>query len=286
MYSYGILEISEEACVIFWSSQKITSSEVHTKMTAVGESESSLATKCLDFCQTLASQGKAFNFSLSIGSAFSFSLDTRDKVPALDTKSKATPKKMPSPSTIRRNARRRDESLNKKLKPAAEPSASARPLNIHPSPTALSERRQVVSLGRSDPVIPSFSQLDGTTSPPSPSGSPACAPQPPFEQPCTGKPDDDENYCRSSTDPEYKACFETQCDTCTRHLCSYEYQVEKCSDNCGFHHCHKKIPGSDVVWGFRDKDCKRSHMNHCACQCHCADIECRQNPYIASSHWA
>ena len=135
-------------------------------MTAV-ESDSSLASKCLDFCQMLTSQGKAFNFSLSIGSAFSLSLDTRDKVPALDTKSKATPKKMPSPSTIRRNARRREEFLKKKLQPAAEPSASARSLNIHPSPAALSERRQVVSLGR-NPAMPSFSQLDGTASPPPP----------------------------------------------------------------------------------------------------------------------
>ena len=263
--------------MIFWSSQKITSSEVHTKMTAVGESESSLATKCLDFCQTLASHGKAFNFSLSIGSAFSFSLDTRDKVPALDTK--ATPKKMPSPSTIRRNARRREEFLNKKLKPAAEPSASARPLNIHPSPTALSERRQVVSLGK-NPAMPSFSQLDGTASPPPSSGPLACTPPPPFEQPCTGTPDDDENFCRSSTDPEAAACFQTQCDICTRHLCSHEYKVEKCRVDCGLHHCHRNVPGDDVVWGFSDTNCKRTHMNHCDCQCHCPDIECRQNPYI------
>ena len=255
-------------------------------MTAV-ESDSSLASKCLDFCQMLTSQGKAFNFSLSIGSAFSFSLDTREKVPALDTKSKATPKKMPSPSTIRRNARRREEFLNKKQKPAAaEPSASARPLKIHPSPAALSERRQVVSLGR-NPAMPSFSQLDGTASPPPPPSGPlACSPPPPFEQPCAGKPDDDENFCTSSTDSESAACFETQCDNCTRHLCSHHYKVEECSFDCGFHHCHRKVPGSDVVWSFSDKDCKCSHVNHCDCQCHCADIVCRQNPYIASSYWA
>ena len=102
-------------------------------MTAVDDSDSSLATKCLELCQTLVSQGKAFNLSISIGSTFSFSLDTREKVPALDTKSKATQKKMPSPSTKRRNARRREEFLKKKLNPAA----SARPLNIHPSPHQL-----------------------------------------------------------------------------------------------------------------------------------------------------
>ena len=36
------------------------------KMTAVGESDPNLATKCLDFCQALISQGVVFNFSLSI----------------------------------------------------------------------------------------------------------------------------------------------------------------------------------------------------------------------------
>ena len=48
-------------------------------MSAVGEENSSLASKCMDFCQALAKQGKTFNFSLSIGSGFSFSLDTRSE---------------------------------------------------------------------------------------------------------------------------------------------------------------------------------------------------------------
>ena len=48
-------------------------------MCAVGEDSSSLASKCMDFCQALANQGEAFNFSLSIGSNFSFSLDTRSE---------------------------------------------------------------------------------------------------------------------------------------------------------------------------------------------------------------
>ena len=83
-------------------------------MTAVGESDPNLATKCLDFCQALSSQGVAFNFSLSIGSTFSFSLDTRGKTPL----SPGTKKKS-SPSTLRRNARRRKEFLEKKQNPAA-----------------------------------------------------------------------------------------------------------------------------------------------------------------------
>ena len=82
-------------------------------MTAVGKSDSSLAAKCLDLCQVLAGQGLAFNFSLSIGSNFSFSLDTRGKGQALATQGKTKKKK--TPSTLRRNARRRTEFLKKKL---------------------------------------------------------------------------------------------------------------------------------------------------------------------------
>ena len=80
-------------------------------MTAVDEANSSLAIKCLDFCQALTSQGMEINFSLNIGSTFSFSLDTRPKGPmALDSKKK----KKASPSTLRRNARRREDFLKKK----------------------------------------------------------------------------------------------------------------------------------------------------------------------------
>ena len=47
-------------------------------MAAVNESDSSLANKCLDLCHALAGQGKAFRFSLTIGSTFTFSLDSRE----------------------------------------------------------------------------------------------------------------------------------------------------------------------------------------------------------------
>ena len=64
----------------------------YMKMTAVGESDPNLATKCLDFCQALSIQGVAFNFSLSVGSNFSFSLNTGGKA-ALSpgTKKKGSP---------------------------------------------------------------------------------------------------------------------------------------------------------------------------------------------------
>ena len=84
-------------------------------MAAVGQDDSSLATQCMAFCQTLTGQGKAIHFSLSVGSTFSFTLDTRCKE-ILDS----TPKKKASPSTLRRNAKRRAEFLKKKSKPAQE----------------------------------------------------------------------------------------------------------------------------------------------------------------------
>ena len=77
-------------------------------MTAVNETDSSLTTKCLDFCQALASQGKEFKFAITVGSTFTFSLDTREGKEILPTRSKK------SPSTQRRNAKRRKEFLIKK----------------------------------------------------------------------------------------------------------------------------------------------------------------------------
>ena len=99
--------------------------------------ETDLANKCLDFCQTLSSRGSAFKFSLTLGSTFSFSLDTN--VLTSDIQVKYVPKKKPSPSTIRRNARRREMFLGKKRNPA--PSSPARPLQYPPEvPTPEKER--------------------------------------------------------------------------------------------------------------------------------------------------
>ena len=84
-------------------------------MTDVGETDSSLATKCLALCQALTSQGMVFNFSLNIGSTFSFLLDTKRKE-ALSSKVK----KKASPSTLRRNMRRREEFFNKKKSKPSE----------------------------------------------------------------------------------------------------------------------------------------------------------------------
>ena len=78
-------------------------------MATAGEADCSLASKCMDFCQALASQGLPFHFSLNMGSDFTFSLDTRGKAKAVPVV-----KKKVSPSTKRRNARRREEFLLKK----------------------------------------------------------------------------------------------------------------------------------------------------------------------------
>ena len=96
----------------FNSSCYFPNSEDEVKMDAnllIGM-ESSLASQCLAFCQALANQGKEFSFSLTINSTFSFSLDTR--------KSKMNStlvKKRSSLSTQRRNARRREDFLKKKI---------------------------------------------------------------------------------------------------------------------------------------------------------------------------
>ena len=83
-------------------------------MTAVGDVvDTSLASKCMVFCQALANQGQAFNFSLTIGTGFSFSLDTRGKAASPKIKKKA------SPSTLKRNARRRADFLQRKQNPSS-----------------------------------------------------------------------------------------------------------------------------------------------------------------------
>ena len=81
-------------------------------MAAVAEVGSTLLSKCLDFCQALSSKGQAFNFSVAIGPDFTFSMDTRSKAASPGIKKKA------SPSTLRRNARRREEYLQRKQNPS------------------------------------------------------------------------------------------------------------------------------------------------------------------------
>ena len=83
-------------------------------MTDVNNTNSSLNSQCMDFCQALARQGLEFKFSVTIGSAFTFSLDARAKE-GRDAPPVTTVKKRNSPSTRRRNARRREEYLKRKF---------------------------------------------------------------------------------------------------------------------------------------------------------------------------
>ena len=83
------------------------------------EESASLAAQCLALCQTLANQGKSFSFCLKVGNNFSFSLDSTEKTQA------PQPRKRTSPSTLRRNERRRLAFIAKKKSPgsAAEKAA-------------------------------------------------------------------------------------------------------------------------------------------------------------------
>ena len=70
----------------------------------------SLASQCLDLSQALVRQGLAFSLSLTIGSEFTFSLDTRK----IEEQPSPMARKYTSPSTQRRNVRRQQEFLKKK----------------------------------------------------------------------------------------------------------------------------------------------------------------------------
>ena len=129
-----------------------------------------LASQCLDFCQMLAGKSLSFSFSLKIGTNFSFSLDTRGEAALSSAKKKQTP------STLRRNARRREQFLQKKLASPAPVLNSVSEkgtealqkaptsLHHHPSPPPASERRQVITVGKGK--VATFNQLDGADSPP------------------------------------------------------------------------------------------------------------------------
>ena len=76
------------------------------------EDQLPLASQCLALCQTLASQGKAFSFTVTLGSTFTFSMDAKESAAALPKR-----KKKSSPSTLRRNAARREKFLKRKVEP-------------------------------------------------------------------------------------------------------------------------------------------------------------------------
>ena len=84
-------------------------------MEEVPVGDSTLAHQCLALCQTLANQGRTFSFSLTAGSTFIFSMESNGiAVPAEVIKKKS------SPSTLQRNAKRRELFLKRKLESSLE----------------------------------------------------------------------------------------------------------------------------------------------------------------------
>ena len=91
--------------------------------------DSSLAKQCLALCHTLASQGQTFSLSLTAGSSFIFSMESKGvAIPAEKVKKKS------SPSTLRRNARRRGIFLRRKLESHTKTEASSECLPCPSSP--------------------------------------------------------------------------------------------------------------------------------------------------------
>ena len=102
--------------------------------------EASLATRCLDFCQALDSQGSTFSFSLTLGSSFSFSLDTRGA--RKESLTNIMVRKKVSPSTLRRNERRKEDFLKKsRNQEVSEKEAEER--NVTNKENGLAEQREV-----------------------------------------------------------------------------------------------------------------------------------------------
>ena len=98
-------------------------------MEEVTVGDSSLAHQCLALCQTLASQGRTFSLSLTAGSSFIFSMESKGvAIPAEKVKKKS------SPSTLRRNARRRYIFLRRKLESHTKTEASSECLPCPSSP--------------------------------------------------------------------------------------------------------------------------------------------------------
>ena len=116
-------------------------------------SDMDLAAKCLDFCQALATQGQTTSLSVTIGSSFSFNMDTQA---SQDTRStvKLTKKKQ-SPSTLKRNKKRK-ENFHKKL-------LSSSPIN-NPTPQSPSASNP----SPPNPPPPNPSPHDLLPSPPDP----------------------------------------------------------------------------------------------------------------------
>ena len=76
-------------------------------MTSGGGNALEQLSKCLDFCQALASKGQHFTLNLTLGTSVTFTLETREKQPS--KLMEKVEKKKKSPSTLRRNLKRKED---------------------------------------------------------------------------------------------------------------------------------------------------------------------------------
>ena len=147
-------------------------------MTAASSGDiSSMAIKCMEFCQALTSQGMKFSFNFSTVTGFSFSLDTKESgQPAFAVAEQVKKKKSKlSPSDVRRNQRRRQEFLKRKSETSGKEKLRSPVVGgIPPAPAQPFPSSRLITKLRRRPNTWNFSQLDGALpSPPSsPSGQP------------------------------------------------------------------------------------------------------------------
>ena len=90
-----------------------------------------MASQCLALCQTLASQGQAFTININIHNIFTFSMESKENIPANQGKDKKK-----SPSTIRRDLLRRQQFLKSKTDQVQTarldvPAASSEPVTTY-----------------------------------------------------------------------------------------------------------------------------------------------------------
>ena len=97
-----------DAIFVFCRFIHFLNSDFCKKMDAVEDESSSIASKCLALGQTLVGKSAFFNIGLTIGSTFEFGMSTGRDIQAPKSK------KRKSPSTIRRDARRKKKFLMKK----------------------------------------------------------------------------------------------------------------------------------------------------------------------------
>ena len=89
-----------------------------------GSDNAAMLTQCLEFCQALESKGQQFSFSFSLGTSFNFSLKRWENQPIKLVEKR----KKKSPSTIKRNMKRKEEYMRKKAETEEESSLQKKPI--------------------------------------------------------------------------------------------------------------------------------------------------------------